>query len=87
MKMGNHICMPLFNSKEKSRSVMPVTSICNIEVPANNSTAIFRELNLVPTSSPTSQRTEITSTGVNFRSMEDLHAEVNRRLMMLQQRH
>nr|AGO59954.1 ac4 [Ageratum enation virus]AGO81710.1 AC4 [Ageratum enation virus] len=46
----------------------------------------FRELNPAPTSSPTSTRTETPSNGESSRSMEDLHEEVNRQLMMLLQK-
>nr|AWK29724.1 C4 protein [Ageratum enation virus] len=46
----------------------------------------FRELNPAPTSSPTSTRTETPSNGENSRSMEDLHEEVNKQLMMLLQK-
>nr|AUN34354.1 AC4 protein [Pepper leaf curl Bangladesh virus] len=51
-----------------------------------NSIQTSRELSPALMSSPTSRRTEITSTGVTFRSMEDLLEEVNRQLMMLQPR-
>nr|AGA19502.1 C4 [Turnip curly top virus] len=84
--MGNLISMCLSNSKEKSSSITPVISIYEMEVPVASATQIFRELNRAPTSSPISRRTEITSTGVNFRSIHDLHEEVNRRLMMHVQR-
>nr|QDZ36647.1 C4 [Common bean curly stunt virus] len=84
--MGSLISMCLSSSKEKSKSVTPVTSIYGIQVPAQDFTQISKELNLAPTSSPILRRTEITSTGVNFKSMEDLQEEVNRRLMMLLQR-
>ncbi|ALR86812.1 C4 [Turnip leaf roll virus] len=85
--MGNLISMCLSNSKEKYKSVTPVTSIYGIQVPVEASTQISRELNLAPTSSPISKKTEITSTGVNFKSMVDLQEEVNRRLMMHLQKH
>nr|ALR86794.1 C4 [Turnip curly top virus] len=84
--MGNLISMCLSSSKEKSSSITPVHSIYEMEVPVASATQIFRELNQAPTSSPISRRTEITSTGVNFRSIHDLHEEVNRRLMMHVQR-
>nr|ADP09643.1 AC4 protein [Chili leaf curl Pakistan virus] len=51
-----------------------------------NSTQTSRELSPAPMSSHTSRRTVITSTGVGFRSMEDLLEEVNRQLTMLPQR-
>nr|ALR86740.1 C4 [Turnip curly top virus] len=85
--MGNLISMCLSSSKERSNSITPVISIYEIEVPAESVTQIFRELNPAPTSSPISRRTEITQTGVHFRSIHDLHEEVNRRLMMHVQRH
>nr|ALR86770.1 C4 [Turnip curly top virus] len=84
--MGNFISICLFRMRGKSSSITPVISIYEMEVPVASATQIFRELNQAPTSSPISRRTEITSTGVNFRSMHDLHEEVNRRLMMHVQR-
>ncbi|ACM44492.1 C4 protein [Beet curly top virus] len=87
MKMGLCISTPSSNSKVKHNSETPDTSTSLILPIAPPSTAIFRELNPVPMSSPTSERTVITSTGVHFRSTEDLLEEASRRLMMLQQRH
>ncbi|AWV91702.1 C4 [Sesame yellow mosaic virus] len=87
MKMGNLISTCLSNSKARSSSITPVISTYGILVPAETSIQISRELNPAPMSSPISRRTEISSTGVNFRSMEDLQEEVNRRLMMHVRRH
>ncbi|BBD96259.1 C4 [Tomato curly top virus] len=84
--MGNLISMCLSSSKAKSKYVTPVTSIYGIQVPVQDFIQISKELNPAPTSSPISRKTEITPTGVNFKSMEDLQEEVNRRLMMLLQK-
>ncbi|ACO07285.1 AC1 [Cotton leaf curl Alabad virus] len=51
-----------------------------------NSIQTSRELRPVPMSNPTSRRTMLTSTGVSFRSMEDLLQEVNRQLLLLLQK-
>nr|QLJ85079.1 C4 protein [Sesame curly top virus]QLJ85097.1 C4 protein [Sesame curly top virus] len=85
--MGSLISTCLYSSKERSSSVTPVISTYGILMPVETSIQICRELNPAPMSSPISRRTEITSTGVNFRSMEDLQEEVSRRLMTHVRRH
>nr|AYV61111.1 C4 protein [Sesame curly top virus] len=85
--MGSLISTCLYSSKERSSSVTPVISTYGILMPVETSIQISRELNPAPMSSPISRWTEITSTGVNFRSMEDLQEEVSRRLMTHVRRH
>ncbi|CAI96651.1 AC4 protein [Tomato yellow leaf curl China virus-[Y193]] len=84
--MGHCISMCSSNSKVKPSSVIPDISTSHTLIPPPNTTQTSRELSPARTSSPTSRRTVITSTGEVFRSMEDLHEEVNRQLMMLLQR-
>nr|WBU87209.1 AC4 [Papaya leaf curl virus] len=84
--MGLLTCMLSSNSKENPSSETPDISMSLTLITPPNSTQTSRELSPVPMSSPTSRRTVITSTGVSFRSMEDLLEEVNRQLMMQQQR-
>nr|AHB82042.1 C4 protein [Jatropha mosaic Lucknow virus] len=84
--MGHCISMPLSNSRVRPDSEMHAISISPILIVPSNSIQISRELSPPLMLSHISRRTEITSTGVLFRSMEDLLEEVNRQLMMLQQR-
>ncbi|UOL65607.1 AC4 [Tomato leaf curl Chiayi virus] len=85
--MGLCISTRSYNSKVKPNSEIVDTSTLHTPTPPHNSIQTSRELSPVPMSSPTSRRTVITSTGVYFRSMEDLLEEVNRRLtMQLQKR-
>nr|QCY72070.1 AC4 protein [Cotton leaf curl Alabad virus]QCY72106.1 AC4 protein [Cotton leaf curl Alabad virus]QDQ36615.1 AC4 protein [Cotton leaf curl Alabad virus] len=84
--MGLCISTPLSNSKVKPSSETPDISMSLTLITPPNSIQTSRELSPVPMSNPTSRRTMITSTGVSFRSMEDLLEEVNRQLMMQQQR-
>nr|WBU87203.1 AC4 [Papaya leaf curl virus] len=84
--MGLLTCMFPTSSKENTSSETPDISMSLTLITPPNSTQTSRELSPVPMSSPTSRRTVITSTGVSFRSMEDLLEEVNRQLMMQQQR-
>nr|QRY05540.1 C4 protein [Tomato leaf curl Oman virus] len=85
-KMGLCISMPSSSSKVNPSTETPDISMSLTLIPPPNSTQISRELSPAQMSSPTSRRTVITSTGVSFRSMEDLLEEVNRQLMMQQQR-
>nr|QID21122.1 C4 protein [Papaya leaf curl virus]CVH55515.1 C4 protein [Papaya leaf curl virus] len=85
-KMGLCISMPSSSSKVNPSSETPDISMSLNLIPPPNSTQTSRELSPAQMSSPTSRRTVITSTGVSFRSMEDLLEEVNRQLMMQQQR-
>nr|QRY05978.1 C4 protein [Tomato leaf curl Oman virus] len=85
-KMGLCISMPSSSSKVNPSSETPDISMSLTLIPPPNSTQTSRELSPAQMSSPTSRRTVITSTGVSFRSMEDLLEEVNRQLMMQQQR-
>ncbi|AAK06538.1 C4 protein [Pepper leaf curl Bangladesh virus] len=84
--MGACISTRSSNSKVNPSSETQDISMSLTLITPPNSTQISRELSPAPMSSPTSRRTVITSTGVAFRSMEDLLEEVNRQLMMLQQR-
>nr|QCY72076.1 AC4 protein [Cotton leaf curl Alabad virus]QCY72082.1 AC4 protein [Cotton leaf curl Alabad virus] len=84
--MGLCISTPSSSSKVKPSSETPDISMSLTLITPPNSIQTSRELNPVPMSNPTSRRTMITSTGVIFRSMEDLLEEVNRQLMMQQQR-
>nr|ASR73667.1 AC4 [Sida Brazil virus] len=80
MRMGNHICMPLFNSKASSNARIADSSILVTQVPPPSPILIYREPNLHQMSNHTFRRTEITANGVIFRSMEDLQEEVVRQL-------
>nr|CCH57380.1 C4 protein [Gossypium punctatum mild leaf curl virus] len=84
--MGACISMPSSSSKVNPNSETPDISMSLTLIPPPNSIQISRELSPAPMSNPTSRRTVITSTGVSFRSMEDLLEEVNRQLTMQQQR-
>nr|AHZ45494.1 C4 protein [Tomato leaf curl Barka virus] len=85
--MGLCISTPSSSSKVKPSSETPDISMSlTPKKTPPNSTQTSREQSPAPMSSPTSRRTVITSTGVSFRSMEDLLEEVNRQLMMQQQR-
>nr|ACB97655.1 cell cycle regulator [Beet curly top virus] len=85
--MGLCISTPSSNSKVKHNSGTLDTSTSLILPVAPPSTPTSKEQNLHPMLSNTSRRTVITSTGVHFKSTEDLLEEANRRLMMLLQRH
>nr|QBO66583.1 AC4 protein [Papaya leaf curl virus] len=85
-KMGLFISMSSSNSKVNTSSETLDFSMSLTLIRPPNSIQTFRELSPAQMSSPTSRRTVTTSTGVSFRSMEDLLGEVNRQLMMLQQR-
>ncbi|QTZ97491.1 C4 protein [Tomato leaf curl Chuxiong virus] len=84
--MGLCISTRSSNSKVNASSETPDISMSLTLIPPPNTTQTSRELSPAPMSSPTSRRTVITSTGVSFKSMEDLLEEVNRQLMMQQQR-
>nr|QFP40033.1 AC4 [Pepper leaf curl Lahore virus] len=84
--MGACISTRSSNSKVNPSSETLDISMSLTLVTPPNSTQTSRELSPAQMSSPTSRRTVITSTGVAFRSMEDLLEEVNRQLMTLQQR-
>ncbi|CBA18090.1 AC4 protein [Sida Brazil virus] len=84
--MGNHICMPLFNLKASSSAQIADSSILNTQTPLPSPMPIYRVQSHHLMSSPTSRRTVITSTGVLFRSTEDLLEEVSRQLMTQHQR-
>ncbi|ABP58643.1 AC4 [Clerodendron yellow mosaic virus] len=85
--MGLCISMLSYNSRVKPSSEMRDISMSLIPTPPPNSMRTSRELDPALMSRDTSRRTEITSNGVDFRSMEDLLEEVNRQLTMLQLRH
>nr|QEM22664.1 AC4 protein [Squash leaf curl Yunnan virus] len=84
--MGLCISTRSSNSKVNASSETLDISMSLTLIPPPNTTQTSRELSPAPTSSPTSRRTVITLTGVSFRSMDDLLEEVNRQLMMQQQR-
>nr|APX41127.1 AC4 [Squash leaf curl Yunnan virus]QCI62303.1 AC4 [Squash leaf curl Yunnan virus] len=84
--MGLCISMRSSNSKVNASSETPDISMSLTLILTPNITQTSRELSPAPMSSPTSRKTVITSTGVSFRSMDDLLEEVNRQLMMQQQR-
>ncbi|AST47733.1 AC4 [Tomato leaf curl purple vein virus] len=80
MIMGNLICMPCCNSKPSSSARIADSSTCDIPVIPM---FVMENTNLAsPPQTPnhTLRRTEITSSGVIFRSTEDLLEEVNRQL-------
>ncbi|ATO88011.1 AC4 [Coccinia mosaic Virudhunagar virus] len=74
------------SSRVRPSSETPDISMSLTLIAPPPSTQTSRELSPAPTLSHTSRRTVITSTGVCFRSMDDLLEEVNRQLMMRQQR-
>ncbi|AGJ73650.1 C4 protein [Ageratum enation virus-Papaver somniferum] len=84
--MGNLIFTCLSSSKENTNAKITDSSTWYPQPDQHISIRTFRELNPASTSSPTSTRTETPSNGENSRSMEDLHEEVNRQLMMLLQK-
>nr|UVN12560.1 symptom determination protein [Papaya leaf curl virus] len=84
--MGNLIFTCSSSSKANTSAKITDSSISYPQPGQHISIRTFRELNQALMSSPTSRRTVITSTGVSFRSMNDLLEEVNRQLMMLQQK-
>nr|SSA87413.1 AC4 [Squash leaf curl Yunnan virus]SSA87684.1 AC4 [Squash leaf curl Yunnan virus] len=84
--MGLCISMRSSNSKVNASSETPDISMSLTLILTPNITQTSRELSPAPMSSPTSRKTVITSTGVSFRSMDDLLEEVNRQLMMQQQK-
>nr|SIW61209.1 AC4 protein [Ageratum enation virus] len=84
--MGNLIFTCSSSSKENTNAKITDSSTWYPQPDQHISIRTFRELNPAPTSSPTSTRTETPSNGENSRSMEDLHEEVNRQLMMLLQK-
>ncbi|CAD12422.1 AC4 protein [Squash leaf curl Yunnan virus] len=84
--MGLCISTRSSNSKVNASSETPDISMSLTLIPQLNTIQTSRELNPAPMSNLTSRRTVITSTGVSFRSMDDLLEEVNRQLMMQQQR-
>nr|QKX94854.1 AC4 [Squash leaf curl Yunnan virus] len=84
--MGLCISMRSSNSKVNASSETPDISMSLTLILTPSITQTSRELSPAPMSSPTSRKTVITSTGVSFRSMDDLLEEVNRQLMMQQQR-
>nr|AFI56581.1 C4 [Tomato leaf curl Sudan virus]AFI56582.1 C4 [Tomato leaf curl Sudan virus]AFI56583.1 C4 [Tomato leaf curl Sudan virus]AFI56584.1 C4 [Tomato leaf curl Sudan virus]AFI56585.1 C4 [Tomato leaf curl Sudan virus] len=81
--MGSHISMCLYSSKANSSAKISDSSTWYPQAGQHISIQTFRELNQVPTSSPTSIRTETLSTGESFRSMEGLQEGVNNLQTML----
>nr|UZH24584.1 C4 protein [Chayote yellow mosaic virus]UZH24590.1 C4 protein [Chayote yellow mosaic virus]UZH24596.1 C4 protein [Chayote yellow mosaic virus] len=86
-KMGNLICMPSFSSRESTSAKISDSSIWSPPLDQHISIRTFRELNRVPTSSPTSTRTVIASSGENSRSTDVVLEAAARRLMTQPQRH
>nr|AWD84450.1 C4 protein [Tomato leaf curl virus] len=84
--MGLLTCMCSSSSKESSSAKTIDSSTSHPQTGQPNSTQTSRELRAPAMSSPISRRTVITSIMGCFRSMDDLLEEVNRQLMMLQQR-
>ncbi|AIJ03559.1 PTGS [Coccinia mosaic Tamil Nadu virus] len=84
--MGLCTSTPLSSSKVKPSSETPDTSMLFTLIAPPSSTRTSREQSPAPTSNHISRRTVITSTGVSFRSMDDLLEEVSRQLMMRQRR-
>ncbi|AMK07578.1 AC4 protein [Lycianthes yellow mosaic virus] len=84
--MGHCISMPLFNSKVKPNSEMKDISISPILMLQESSILISKEHAPRQMSRHILRRTEITSTGVVFKSMEDLLEEVHMQHMMLRRR-
>nr|WBT00783.1 C4 [Rose leaf curl virus] len=85
--MGALISMYSSSSKGNISARINDSSTWSPQTGQHISIQTFRELNPAPTSSPTSTRTETPLTGENSRSMEDLHEEVSRQLMMLLPKH
>nr|ATI96907.1 hypothetical protein [Tomato leaf curl Sinaloa virus]ATI96912.1 hypothetical protein [Tomato leaf curl Sinaloa virus]AZA04947.1 AC4 [Tomato leaf curl Sinaloa virus] len=75
--MGNLISTSLSSSKANTSARITDSSIWCPQPGQHISIRTFRELNQVPTSSPTSTRMEIQSNGDNSRSTVDLPEEVN----------
>ncbi|QBP05519.1 AC4 protein [Papaya severe leaf curl virus] len=84
--MGACVSRRSSNSKGNPGSETQDISMSLALIPQASSTQISRELSAGQVSSPTSRRAESTSTGVSFRSVGDLLVEVNRQVMMVQQR-
>nr|WOL23897.1 C4 [Tomato yellow leaf curl virus] len=81
--MGNHISMCLSNLKGNSSAKISDSSTWYPQAGQHISIQTFRELNPVQTSSLMSIRTETPSTGVSFRSTDDLHVGVSSQPMTL----
>nr|AHN49656.1 AC4 protein [Malvastrum leaf curl Guangdong virus] len=85
--MGTLISTCLSSSKENTSARISDSSTWYPQTGQNISIQTFRELNQVPTSSPTSTRTGTPSNGESFRSMEDLQEGGNNQPMTLTPRH
>uniref|UniRef100_Q5CAM9 AC4 protein n=1 Tax=Sri Lankan cassava mosaic virus - India [India:Kerala C4] TaxID=454143 RepID=Q5CAM9_9GEMI len=85
--MGNLTSMLCFSSKGGSQSQTIGNSIVYTQAVAPVSTPTYRALSPAPTSSPTSTRMETPSTGVSFRSMEDLQEGDSRQQTTLTPQH
>nr|UVJ88704.1 AC4 [Chilli leaf curl Ahmedabad virus] len=84
--MGNLIYTCSSNSKENINAQTTDSSTSFPHPGQHISIRTFRELRALLMSSPTSRRTETSSTLESFRSMDDLLEEVASLLMMLPQR-
>ncbi|ALV85586.1 ac4 protein [Pavonia mosaic virus] len=85
--MEHLISMLCCSSKESSSARIVDSSTCDIPNIQMSVMGNTNRVNPPPTPNHTSRRVEITSNGVLFRSTADLLEEVNRQLMMQQQRH
>nr|UOF93270.1 AC4 protein [Chayote yellow mosaic virus] len=68
--MGNLICMPSFSLRANTSAKISDSSIWSPQLDQHISIQTFRELSRVPTSSPTSRRTVIASSGESSRSTD-----------------
>nr|CBI70242.1 C4 protein [Tomato leaf curl Namakely virus] len=85
--MGNLICMCLSSSRVSTSARISDSSTLYPQQGQHISIRTFRELNPVPTSSPTSTRTETPLSGASFRSMDDLQEGDNSQPMTLTPQH
>nr|ACY79457.1 C4 [Sweet potato leaf curl virus]ACZ65975.1 C4 [Sweet potato begomovirus] len=84
--MGNLISMCYSSSKASSNARIRDSSTWYLQPGQHISIRTYRELNPAPTSSPTSIRMEIRSSGESSRSTADLLEEASRQLMTLTHR-
>ncbi|AEA76648.1 AC4 protein [Sida yellow mottle virus] len=85
--MGSLISMCLYNSRENTSARITDSSIWSPQPGQHISIRTYRELNLAPTSSPTSTRTEIHWNGGNSRSTVEVLEEAANRLTTRMPRH
>nr|ALN12531.1 c4 protein [Tomato leaf curl Sudan virus]UCC70398.1 AC4 [Chilli leaf curl virus]ALN12537.1 c4 protein [Tomato leaf curl Sudan virus]ALN12543.1 c4 protein [Tomato leaf curl Sudan virus]ALN12549.1 c4 protein [Tomato leaf curl Sudan virus] len=85
--MGNHISTCLSSSRANTSAKINDSSTWSPQLGQHISIRTFRELNPALTSSHISTRTETPSTGVSFRSTDDLQGEVSNQPMTLTPQH